>query len=349
MADAWEKAAKLASEKRLGEAAARKIISDMLESVTGEGLPTSSTRDFLNRWVESRKADTSPRTHEAYAQIVREFLASLGGRGDLDISQISTSDVSRYRDKVLARTSVATANKHLKYLRIALGAAWKAGFAQDNPAAKLDTLKRPAADHNERRPFTLAEVRRILKHADGEWRGIVLFGLYSGQRLGDIARLTWANVDTENNELAFTTIKTGRRMQIPLAAPLLSHLETLDAGDDPDAPLFPSACAAASVPGGVLSQQFHGILAAAGLVKPRLNKQSTGKGRASRRDTSEISFHSLRHSAVSLLKNAGVPELVVRDIIGHDSEAVSRRYSHVDPGAKRKAVRKLVDITKGLK
>jgi integrase len=27
-----------------------------------------------------------------------------------------------------------------------------------------------------------------------EWRSMILFGLYSGQRLGDIAKLTWANI-----------------------------------------------------------------------------------------------------------------------------------------------------------
>ncbi len=35
------------------------------------------------------------------------------------------------------------------------------------------------------------------------------------------------------------------------------------------------------------------------------------------------------------------PESVVRDIIGHESELVSRNYTHVDDDTKRKAIRKL--------
>jgi integrase len=43
-------------------------------------------------------------------------------------------------------------------------------------------------------------------------------------------------------------------------------------------------------------------------------------------EVSEISFHSLRHSAVTLLKAAGVSDFIAREIVGHDSAAVSRQY-----------------------
>ena len=345
LADQWERAAFAAKQKRLGEAQARRVISDIYETLAGERLASATAGDYLARWVESRKADTSQRTQEAYAQVVREFVASLGPRAGMDISQISKADVAKYRGAVLARTSVSTANKHLKYLRIALGAARKDGFAQGNPAADLDALKRPAGERNERRPFTLPELRLILEHARGDWKGMVLFGLYTGQRLRDIARLTWQNIDTASKELRFTTAKTGRRMTIPLAAPLLAHIASLDAGDDPAAPLFPSLCplAATSASDSRLSQQFHGILVASGLARKH-GKEATGRGRSQRRNLGEVTFHSLRHTATSLLKNAGVSEIVARDIIGHDSEAVSRNYSHVDDDAKRMAMEKLPDI-----
>ncbi len=47
-----------------------------------------------------------------------------------------------------------------------------------------------------------------------------------------------------------------------------------------------------------------------------------------------------------LLKNAGVPEAVARDIIGHESAAISRNYTHVDDAAKRSALAKLPDVTR---
>jgi site-specific recombinase XerD len=54
-----------------------------------------------------------------------------------------------------------------------------------------------------------------------------------------------------------------------------------------------------------------------------------------------LSFHSLRHTAVSLLKDAGIPQAVVQELIGHDSKAMSALYTHVGREALEKAVAKL--------
>ncbi len=207
VANEWEKAAKLTSEKRLGEAQARRVLSDIYAAVSNEPLRSAVARDFLTQWAEKRKTDTALRTYQAYTQVLRDFVTSLGERANVDISQLTKTDVAKYRDGVLERTSVANANKSLKYLRVALNAAYKDGVAQDNPAAKLDVLKRRETDRAERRPFTIKELKTIMTHASGEWKGLILFGLYTGQRLKDIARLTWLNIDLENEELRFVTAR----------------------------------------------------------------------------------------------------------------------------------------------
>jgi integrase len=94
-----------------------------------------------------------------------------------------------------------------------------------------------------------------------------------------------------------------------------------------------------------LSNDFFNILVAAGLAQKKTHK-ATGKGHSAKREQNEISFHSLRHTATSLLKNSGVSDAVARDFIGHDSPAVSASYTHIDMDAKRRAVDKLPDITK---
>lgn len=338
MAEQFEKAAKLAAQRRLGETQARRVLGDIYEGISGERLLSATARDYLTRWVEDCKARTSPRTQTAYAQVVRDFIASLGPRADFDISQISTADVAKYRGAVLARTSLASANKALKYLRIALGRAHKDGFAQDNPAAKLDIFKRPAADRQQRRAFTQDELRLIFEAASGDWKGMIVFGLYTGQRLRDLARLTWQNMDMTRKTLRFITAKTGRQMNIPLNAPeLLDHIAGMNAPDDPAAPLFPSLydMAAPSATDSRLSKQFHALLVSVGLAK---QWEANGSGRHVKRTLNALSFHSLRHNATSALKNAGVAHSVAQDIIGHDSEAVSRNYTHIDEEAKRKAI-----------
>lgn len=342
IANAWEKAAKLASERRLGEAQARKVLSDIYEVTSGEALASATARDFLSKWPERKKDSISHRTWQAYTQVARDFIESLGVRADRDISQISRFDVVKYRDKVAAATTSANANKLLKYLRVGLGLAWKEGLAQDNPAAKVDRLARRDGEGVDRRPFTLPELRTILKHANTEWKGIILFGFYTGQRLADIGSLLWSNLDTEHGVIRLVTSKRGRRMEIPIAATLMEHIQSMAAPDEPDAPLFPKAYPIATSEKGDsrLSHQFYEVLVAASLAKPR-TKEATGMGRSRRRTPNEITFHSLRHTATSLLKNAGVSEAIAMDIIGHDSKAISRHYTHIDDNAKRKALGKL--------
>jgi integrase len=169
---------------------------------------------------------------------------------------------------------------------------------------------------------------------DTEWRGLVLFGLYLGQRLGDLAKLTWRSVNFETGEIAFTTRKTGRRIVLPLVQPLIDYLTALPASDNPNAFIFPNAASAKRT--GSLSNQFREILADAGLVAPR-GHEATGKGRSQARETSEISFHSLRHSAVTMLKASGLSDVFAREIVGHESAAISRHYTHLSTDDLRSA------------
>jgi integrase len=91
-----------------------------------------------------------------------------------------------------------------------------------------------------------------------------------------------------------------------------------------------------------LSRQFYELLSDAGLTTPKAHRQSeTAPGRDGPRELSPLSFHSLRHTATSLMKNAGVNASVVMDIIGHESEAISAHYTHVDEKTKRDALRKM--------
>jgi integrase len=58
----------------------------------------------------------------------------------------------------------------------------------------------------------------------------------------------------------------------------------------------------------------------------------------------DTSFHSLRHTAVSLLKDAGIPDAVVVALVGHESSAMSHRYTHVAKEALAKAAKTLPEI-----
>jgi integrase len=147
----------------------------------------------------------------------------------------------------------------------------------ENPAEFVERVKKKGG--YERRPFTQEEISSVLAQADEEWRSMILFGLYTGQRLSDIAGFTWDQVNLEKAELRFETAKTGRRMIIPIALPLLSNLRLLRKKDTGTSPIHPRAAATLNKNDktSTLSNQFANLLAAAGLRDKVSHKKEKGK------------------------------------------------------------------------
>jgi integrase len=182
--------------------------------------------------------------------------------------------------------------------------------------------------------------------ASAEWQSLIKFGLYTGQRLGDLAALTWAQIDLQREEIRIITRKTGKPLLIPMSDPLREHILSLPAADHPRSPVHPNAYQILHTQHGrvgTLSNQFSKLLADAGLRKPH-NHQNRGIGRSGKRDQHELSFHSLRHTAVSLLKDAGIPDAVVQALVGHESAAMSARYTHVGRESLAKAAKSLPEL-----
>ena len=338
----WERAAKLGREGRLSENQARQVVADIFVRANAANLPAGTVKEFLDSWLSRKGLEVAESSLVEYNQAARLFLTHLTDKAAKPIDAITAKDISGYRAHLAKRVSGATVNKHLKILRGAWKQALREGLLRENVFERVDLVRE---SRSRRRAFTLDELRRILAVCNGEWRGMVMFGLYTGQRLGDLAGLTWDNLDTVSGELRLVTHKTDRSMPIPLARPLLAFVETLPAGDKPGAPLFPEIAATLKVSGtGTLSRQFSEILASAGLVAHKKH-ESEGKGRDGRRSSGGLSFHCLRHTATSLLKNAGVSDVVAREIIGHESEAVSRAYTHIETSTLRKALNAMPDVT----
>jgi len=345
---AWHKAALKARNGKLSVDAAREVIahgvSDVFMAANIESLPSASIKSWCETWTEAKAIETEETTHLRYKRVIDRFIGFLGdAKSKRDLSTLQASDIARFRDREAKELSRSTANLSLKVLRVCLGEAARQGLLAVNPAVRVKFLKSTA--ESKRRAFTLAEIKRILKTCgdDVEWRGLILFGLYLGQRLGDLAKLTWRAVHLDSGEIAFTAHKTGRRIVLPLVQPLADYLAALPVSDDPNAYIFPNSAKHKRTAS--LSNQFREILVGAGLVPPRDYRTATTQGRSHAREASEISFHSLRHSAVTMLKAAGVSDFMAREIVGHESAAVSRQYTHLSTDDKRAAMQRLPDVT----
>ncbi len=342
IADKWEEAYRT---KRTA-LKFRRVLSEGHREITGEDVSHTTVRAFFSSWLETKKPEIAPTTHKFYRKATDKFLSFLADAADRDLSEITPADITRFRNEETKLFAPATVNHEVKLLRMVFRAARRDALLADDPAEFVKTVRH----HHvyERRPFSIDQLRAVLSVADQEWQSMILFGLYTGQRLSDIARLSWANVDLQRNELRLVTSKTGKRLIIPLAPALTRLLEGWSVTDDPRAPLHPRAhsIVAAQGKGGHLSNQFADLLADAGLRVKTPHRKTSDKGRGIRPDREQyLSFHSIRHTSVTLLKEAGIPDAAIMALVGHDSVAMSQHYTHVGRESLEKAANALPDIS----
>ncbi len=91
-----------------------------------------------------------------------------------------------------------------------------------------------------------------------------------------------------------------------------------------------------------LSESFKRLMAKAGIEKgiARIKKGAAG------RNVSRLSFHSLRHSFVSNLANAGVPAELRQKLCGHLDDVSHATYTHTEFATIRAGLEKLGRLPK---
>jgi integrase len=94
-----------------------------------------------------------------------------------------------------------------------------------------------------------------------------------------------------------------------------------------------------------LSLEFRNILVKAKLSE-KYQRKGQGTGRSCRRSVNPLSFHSLRHNFITMLKERGASQMVARELVGHDSDAVNQLYTHTSPELIRKSLKKLPEVFK---
>jgi integrase len=320
----------------------RRAIERLHEELGGEPVSTTLLRTFAQNWITSKKPTVAKRTLEFYSGSIVKFLAWLGNRADRPISEISKTDLIGYRDSLALKLRARSVNHDLSVVRMLFVSARRDGLISDNPAEFVEAVRQRNSSAT-RRAFTLDEIRALIDIADPEWRSMILVGLYTGQRLGDIAQLTWNNIDLPRGELRLVTQKTGKVLLLPIAGPLQRHLESLPSSDDPHAPLHPRALRTFTADGrsAALSNQFAKLLILAGLRQPEISK---GTGRSTTRRQNALSFHCLRKTATTLLYEAGVPQAVCEAMIGHDSAEVHALYISIGKETLRAAAANLPSL-----
>jgi integrase len=322
--EAWEQ---LESYGKAGVLNSREQLRIVLEQsyyrMTGDRPQAVSVRNWLERWLKGEAGAVASTTLEKYTSILSDFLRFLGTRAHVSIEAITTDDILRYRDRLLEegrapRTVNITVRKILKR---PFQAAVTEGYLQRNPVASIRHMRDVVV---EKGVFTPEQIRLLVDTAEGDWKGLVLAGYYTGARLGDLARLIWSQVDLQERSICFTQKKTGAKIKVPIHPEFEDYLLLRSVPDDGRKPLFPQLYHLRGSGKTGLSSSFRRLMERAG-IEAGVAREKLG---AAGRSVSSLSFHSLRHSFTSALANAGVPAELRQKLTGHADAKSHAAYTH---------------------
>lgn len=135
---------------------------------------------------------------------------------------------------------------------------------------------------------------------------LVLLGLTTGARLGELQRMRWRDLDFERCTCTVSKTKNGDPKILPLTASIIEELRR-HSGGAPSSLIFASARRPDVAYNHVF--EWHKALKAAGVKAFR--------------------FHDLRHSCASYLAQSGATLLEIGEVLGHRQLSVTKRYSHL--------------------
>ena len=263
-----------------------------------------------------------------------------------NLAEVTHEAIAEYLACIRAEVCASTYNARICVLReIFHVLAAKAGLVDD----PWEGVRLHADDCHSRRELTIDELERLIKSATkaGDmWRRLFTIGMYTGLRLGDCCCLAWNSVNLERGVIQLIPTKTrkhahGQPVTIPIHPQLHAELST----PIPESPSTRSTCST-RLPSPFVNPTLadwyknskwrisHGLE----LIFKAAHIETSIRIEGRRTRTPEATFHSLRHTFVSLAANAGVPLPVVQSIVGHSSTAMTRHYYHENEEVLRQAV-----------
>ncbi len=279
---------------------------DRLELPDGRKTPLAF-REAAVKYVEKLKEEGGKNITAKDRQL-RQHLVPFFGPSPL--SQIASFDIERYkRARTRAGAAPATVNRELAVLSQLLNKAIEWGWIKSK-SAKINRFK----EENGRIVYlTEGQCADLLAAAAQDQNenvhAFVMVGLHTSMRHSEILAIRRDNTDPGRRVIWIPRAKAGPREQ-PITGELADYLEVRMQMLPPGCPwLFPSP---ASREGHVhtIRKAFRRSAERAGL------------------DPDQITPHTLRHTAVTHLVQAGVDLPTVQRISGHKTLAMVARYAH---------------------
>jgi integrase len=258
------------------------------------------------------------------------------------IDAVTTADVDVLRRGWTLNTNAASGGRTgpiraLKRLRHFFNWAIEKGHIERTPFKRGDqTVVHFAKEPGRTRRLEGDEEQRLLKHAATPLvRALIVAGLESGCRIGELLQLTWRDVKWDHGVLLLPAAitKTSEPRDIPLTQKLRALLDVRKHAPDgsehgADAFVFGDEFGL-PVKYWRVNQAWHATCDAAGI---EWRKHDGVEG---------LNFHDLRRELASTLRESGAPDHIVADVLGHADISTTSRYLKASRAGLKRYVERL--------
>jgi len=286
--------------------------------------------------VYSKLKKKNPRSWKREEQLFRLHVSPVIGK--LPLSRIAEVPHLRNLQKNMekAGSSPRTIRYALHVVRIVFHFAMDEGyFSGTNPALeksrnavsqKRSGISYPQEDNKKERYLAREEADVLMKELAGrsaEVHSMAMLALYAGLRFGEIAKLTWGNVDLFQGTMNLRQTKSGKD-RIAYMTPDIQKMFAQRGPGESDKLVFP-ARGKENEPHYMISHLYYAV------VKKLFNEGITDKKQL-------VNFHTLRHTFASWLVKNGTDIYKVQELLGHGDLKMTERYAHHDKDQLKEAV-----------
>ena len=301
-----------------GEVGSPEFITSYNAAVTARAAsPDTELLSVFDAYQQSSDfAGLADRTRSDYRKLIKVIEAEFR---DFPISGLSDrrtrAHMMKWRDG-LALKSRRQADYAWAVLARMLSWGHNRGLTTCNPCERGGRVYRAARADNI---WTDSDEAAFLKHAPRHLHLALMLALWTGQRQGDLLRLTWNAYD--GTHVRLKQRKTGVRIHIPVGAPLKLALEQA------------RKCSLT-----ILTTE-------AGTAWTESGFRASWRKACVKASVSGVTFHDLRGTAVTRLAMAGCSEAEIATITGHSLRDVGAildsHYLKRDSRMAESAIRKL--------
>jgi len=264
----------------------------------------------LSRILERYLEEVSPSKKGALQEKYRVAQVRKAKLADAFVDRVDGAAVAKYRDERLKVVAPNTVRLELALLSAVFEQCRKEwGYPIANPVREVRTPKPGQPRKRRLEPGEEAALLAACEQSGSRYLvPLVTLAIETGMRLGELASMTWRNVDLQKRTVHLPDTKNGSARTVPLSSRAVTVLQEMPV----------------SITGRVFAAKVGSMKIA---FRNALERARSGSVCES--FLVGLRFHDLRHEAVSRFLERGLNPLEVGMVSGHKTLAMLQRYAHL--------------------